>query len=1029
MPASARIPTTLRRPVRGLRPVPTVLAAAALLALAPAHAVDHVWTAGNFVAGLTAPNPLPAGDTLYGRAGSNNKNFSGASFTNQGTVAWQTTERIGFVSSSVLNGALWDLQADANLTYAGGSASTFANDGSFRKSGGAGSSVIGNNIVFTNSGTIDAQTGTIDFAGGSATFNAGSQFTGAGVVRVSGNASFVGAFTSANLLLAGGTYAGSGTTPATVNGMVRWTGGSFAGTWQVAAGQTVVGGDGANKNFSGASFANHGSVTWQSAERIGFVSSSVTNTGTWDLQADAALSYAGGGASTFTNAGSFRKSGGAGSTVVGNNVVFVNSGVVDAASGTIDFAGGSASFLGGTQFTGAGVNRVSASANFVGGFVSQNLELAAGTFSGDSTTPAQLGGQVRWTGGSFSGSWQVDSGQTLTALDGGDKNFSGASFTNHGTVVWGSGERAGFVGSAVINLGLWDLQADANLTYVGGGASTFANAGTFRKSAGPGSAVIGNNIVFSNSGVIDAQSGTIDFAGGSATFNAGTQFTGAGVVRVSGSASFVGGFTSANLLLAGGSFAGDNTTPAVLGGQVRWTGGSFAGTWQIAGGQVLTTGDGAAKTFIGASLTNAGTVAWESAEQAGFISSSVTNAALWDLRSDAGLTYTGGSSSTFTNQGTFRKSVGSGSSVIGGNIQFVNFGSIDAQSGTIDFAGGAASFRAGTQFTGAGTVRISNNAGFVGAFTSANLRLDAGTYAGDNTTPAQLGGQVVWTGGSFAGTWQVGAGQGLTALDGAGAKQFASANFTNAGTLQWDSVQNAGFVSSSFVNEGLFDLRSDADIAYAGGGASSFVNAGVLRKSAGSGASVVTGNIAFSNPGTIEALAGTLQFTGNLTNPGTVRGTATVQTALLTNDGFVAPGAAAAAAPATLTLAGSFAQGVAGTLGIDVESLASHDLLIVTGSVNLGGTLAVACYGACFFDVGDEIVVLDYAGSRSGSSFAGLTLTGFATGGFEAVYDDANTRVLLRVTEAVTPVPEPGPAALLLAGLAVLGGLARRRRG
>lgn len=70
-----------------------------------------------------------------------------------------------------------------------------------------------------------------------------------------------------------------------------------------------------------------------------------------------------------------------------------------------------------------------------------------------------------------------------------------------------------------------------------------------------------------------------------------------------------------------------------------------------------------------------------------------------------------------------------------------------------------------------------------------------------------------------------------------------------------------------------------------------------------------------------------------------------------------------------------------------------------------------------------------YAGSRSGSTFAGLTLTGFATGGFEAIYDDANTRVLLRVTEAVTPVPEPGPAALLLAGLAVLGGLARRRPG
>ena len=47
---------------------------------------------------------------------------------------------------------------------------------------------------------------------------------------------------------------------------------------------------------------------------------------------------------------------------------------------------------------------------------------------------------------------------------------------------------------------------------------------------------------------------------------------------------------------------------------------------------------------------------------------------------------------------------------------------------------------------------------------------------------------------------------------------------------------------------------------------------------------------------------------------------------------------------------------------------------------------------------------------------------------FAIVYDDTNTRVLLRVTEAVTAVPEPHSWALWLAGAAVLGALRPRRQ-
>ena len=170
--------------------------------------------------------------------------------------------------------------------------------------------------------------------------------------------------------------------------------------------------------------------------------------------------------------------------------------------------------------------------------------------------------------GRFGGTWQLAAGQTLAAQDGTNKDLSGAGFTNGGTVTWQSSGGVGFISSTVTNQNLWNMQSDADLSYAGGNASSFVNDGSFRKSAGSGTTAVGTGVNFTNNGVLDAQTGTIDFAGGSTTFNAGTQFTGAGVNRVSGNASFVGAFSSANLVLAAGTFAGDSLTPAVMSGGV-----------------------------------------------------------------------------------------------------------------------------------------------------------------------------------------------------------------------------------------------------------------------------------------------------------------------------------------------------------------------------------------------------------------------------------------------------------------------------
>ena len=64
-------------------------------------------------------------------------------------------------------------------------------------------------IAFINNGGTLEANGTLLFNGGNTTtFNAGTTFTGSGVNRISKDASFNGAISSANLELNGGTFTG-----------------------------------------------------------------------------------------------------------------------------------------------------------------------------------------------------------------------------------------------------------------------------------------------------------------------------------------------------------------------------------------------------------------------------------------------------------------------------------------------------------------------------------------------------------------------------------------------------------------------------------------------------------------------------------------------------------------------------------------------------------------------------------------------------------------------------------------------------
>jgi hypothetical protein len=113
------------------------------------------WKAGQ-IYGAVAINPGGAfnmtNNTIY---------YFFGTLTNNGTVTWSAGTLYGYNGALIYNAGLWDAQSDNQLVMASGTPN-FINAGTFRKSGGAGTTTIG--WPFGSSATIDVRTGTLSLA-------------------------------------------------------------------------------------------------------------------------------------------------------------------------------------------------------------------------------------------------------------------------------------------------------------------------------------------------------------------------------------------------------------------------------------------------------------------------------------------------------------------------------------------------------------------------------------------------------------------------------------------------------------------------------------------------------------------------------------------------------------------------------------------------------------------------------------------------------------------------------------------------
>ncbi|HOC54034.1 MAG TPA: Ig-like domain-containing protein [Verrucomicrobiota bacterium] len=804
--------------------------------------------------------------------------------------------------------------------------------------------------------------------------------------------------------LAGGTL----NSTFTLSGSMNWTGGTLSGDLTIGTGGVLTLSGAVDKTMNGAVLRNGGTVIWGGTGNLVMNNGSdIENLagGLFDVQTDATMYWPGNGyAPTFNNAGTFRKSGGTGTTTL-SSVSFNNVGALEllsgsltvgsqfnqtgtctitagtltlqsggtcqgsfavSASSSLQLAGGSFVLSSNVVFSGPGLSRVSnASVTFNGSYNLPNIQFDTGTTLLGTFT---LTGTMSWTGGTLAGDMTIAPGGVLTLSGNADKTMNGAVLRNGGTVIWsGAGNLVMNNGSDIENLagGLFDVQTDATMYWPGNGyAPTFNNAGTFRKSNSTGTTTI-SSVSFNNTGTVDVTSGTANFGSNNLRLQSGSQLTGTG--RVIGSIVLNGAnVASQNLELASGTTL---TGTGTLSGTVYWTGGTLAGDFTLATNGVLMLSGNADKPMSNAVLRNGGTVIWGGAGNLVMNNGSdFENLAggLLDVQTDGHTVYW----------------PGNGYAPI-----FTNAGTLQVETGVLTFSSLSPKLNTGTTISGAG--RVVGTLTLNGSVLLQNFQLAYGcTLAGTGTVQ----GTVSWTDGLVVADVTLATNCVLT-LSGAVDKTMNGAVLRNGGTVIWGGTGNLVMNNGSDIENlagGLFDVQTDATMYWPGNGyAPTFNNAGTFRKSGGTGTTTLS-SVSFNNTGTVDVTSGTAYFSGGLNQTdgqtrlaggslsggtfnftgGVLLGTGVINAAVV-NGAVVSPGSSLG----MITVNGNYTQTASGMLQMELGGLtpgSGFDKMVVNGQATLAGTINVTLANGFTPSFSDAFPILTCS-TRSGS-FATINL-------------------------------------------------------
>jgi RHS repeat-associated protein len=565
------------------------------------------------------------------------------------------------------------------------------------------------------------------------------------------------------------------------------------------------------------------------------------------------------------------------------------------------------------------------------------------------------------------GSTVVKPGATATVEPSYYMRLEGRRLINEGTFTVDPKEGEIMVneGAEILNKGTFNANSE-QLVVIGvyGAGGTFVNEGTFQKTTGTGSSTV--EIKFENKGTVDAQTGKLAFKSGGSSNASGQwkssegseiRFIGgthsmkesslAGAVTVTSSSTLAaesvsgalsqmkvdssgtldiqgGSVTVGTLNLAqGGIVKGAGTLN--VSSSLNWTAEGYmrgAGSTVILPGATATTSNNYYARIEKRRVVNEGTFTAKEGEimvneGAEFLNTGTFNANA-DALSTIGVYGAGG---TFVNEGTFRKTAGTGTSTI--EMKFENKGIVDVQTGKLNVKGGGSTnslaqwttaegselrFTAGTfslnggSMTGAVTVAGAavTAEGVSGSLSQVTVESGSMTDVSNSMTveglvlkslgtmnvlgsPKTVKNLVIGGGAVLKGAGTLKASSSMTVtgepkFQGAGSTVVMPSASATVNTSYYMRIEGRRLVNegtftvnpefgevlvnedAEIINTGTFNANSEKLIAlgvYGAGG--TFVNRGTYQKTAGTETS--QNDLDFENYGVVRELTGKLKIT------------------------------------------------------------------------------------------------------------------------------------------------------------------------